>query len=130
MDRYWWMEDGTDFFRNVKTGDPWQLMKKLTAYRRELTRQITSLFEVFSIEFAGPFPETRKGHKHLLICVENMMGWLIVVTTPNVTAKVVCDFLSTEIIHPFGIPKIAVSDNEQCFTSGLIMECTAHQGIQ
>ena len=84
---------------------------------------------MFSINFAGPFPETQRGYKHLLVCVEHLTGWPIVVPTNVATAEIVRDFVSTEIIHPFGIPKVVVSDNAQCFTANIMKEFCEQQGI-
>lgn len=130
MERYWWPKADPDVFRYVKKCNTCQRMKKMPAYPTELTIPITSRFEVFSIEFAGPFPETGMDHRHLLVCVEHLKGWPIVVPTRDATAQVVRNFISTEIIHPFGIPKKVVSDNAQCFTAGLMTEFTAEQGIK
>ena len=84
---------------------------------------------MFSIDFAGPFPETQRGYKHLLVCVEHLTGWPIVVPTNVAPAEVVRDFVSTEIIHSFGIPEVVVSDNAQCFTANTMKEFCKHQGI-
>ena len=74
MARYWWPQVGKDVFRYVKTCDTCQRMSKLPPYPTKLTKPITSLFEVFSIDFAGPFPETQRSYKHLLVCVEHLTG--------------------------------------------------------
>lgn len=63
-----------------------------------------NLFEVFSIYFSGSFPDTKIGHKHLLVCMEHLTRWLIVVPARYVTAEVVRNFISAEFIHPFGVP--------------------------
>lgn len=77
--RYWWPKVGQDVFRCVRTCDYCQRMKKMSACHTNMTRPITILFEVFSIDFAEPFPETKMDHEHLLVCVEHLMVWPIVV---------------------------------------------------
>lgn len=92
-----------------------------------MTGPITSLFAVFSIYFVVTFLETKMGYINLHICVENLTRWPIVVPTVYATAQIVRNFISTEIIHPFRIPQIVVSDDAQCFTAVMMKEITAQQ---
>lgn len=129
-DRYWWPNVGKETFQYVKTCDTCQRMAKLPSYHTWMTRPITSLFEVFSIDFAGPLPQTRLRNRFLLACVEHLTSWSIVVPTRHTTAEVVRNFMSTEIIQPFGIPNTVVSDNAQCFTAAVMTEFNQQQGIE
>lgn len=130
MERYWWPKVGKEVFRYVKTCDACQRMAKLPPYHTALTRPITSLFEVYSIDFSGKLPRTARGFQYLLICVEHLTGWPIVIPTMTATAEVVKDFIGTHIIHPFGIPRTVVSDNAGCFTSLLMTEFCRERGIK
>lgn len=104
MYRYWWPKVCQYVFRYEKSCDPFHQMKKLLAYHTYLTRPITSMFQVFSIDSSGPFPEKNMAHIHLLVCVEHLMGWHIAVPTRYATAEALRNFISTEVIKPFGIP--------------------------
>ena len=78
---------------------------------------LTSLFDVFSIDFAGPLPTTPCGNKHLLVCVEHLTGWPIACPIPTATAAEVIAFVEEQVIIPFGRPRVIVSDNVPCFTA-------------
>lgn len=73
--------------------DPCKQMKKLSVHHKNLTRPITSMFEVFSVDLSGPFPETKMGHKYLLVFVENLKGWPIVVPKRYAIVDVVQNFI-------------------------------------
>ena len=116
-DRFWWPSMYKDIFEYVKTCEDCQKMNAIPKYRTALRTPITSLFDVFSIDFAGPFNTTPRGNKHLLVCMEHLTGWPIVCPTPTATAAEVINFVEDQIILPFGHPKTIVSDNGPCFTA-------------
>lgn len=72
MDGNRWEEVGQYVFPYLNKFDAYQRIKKLPAYHTDLKRPIVSLFKVFSIDLSGPFPETKMGHKPLLVCVEHL----------------------------------------------------------
>lgn len=56
------------------------------------------LFEVFSIDFAGPFsPMSTDGNRFPLIFVEHLTGCPIVAAIKNETAEVVAGFLNDRV---------------------------------
>lgn len=86
-------------------------------YKTSMSVPQCSLFEVFSIDFEGSFPESSAGHRYLLICVEQLTGWPILAATQRATAQTVVKFLTEKIIPPFGAPGAVVSDNATSFTA-------------
>ena len=102
----------------VKTCEDCQKMTSIPKYYSGLRAPLTSLFDVFSINFAGPLPTTPRGNKHLLVCVEHLTGWPIVCPTPTATAAEVIAFVEEQVIMPFGRPRVILSDNGSCFTAG------------
>ena len=63
---------------------------------------ITNLFDSFSIDFAGPFSPAQDGSRFMLVSVEHLTGWPLAEATARSTAHVVIDFVSRNIIYPFG----------------------------
>lgn len=104
-------------------------MGALPKYRTGLRAPITTLFDVFSIDFAGPFIVTKNDYKYLLICVEHLTGWPLVTPTRTATADEVIRFVQNEIILPFGHPRINVSGNATCFTAGVLQDYMLKMGI-
>lgn len=117
-DRFWWPSICQDVERYVRTCDSCQRMKPLPPYASNMKRPTTGLFDVFYIDFSGPFPRhCEGGPRYLLICVEHLTGWPILKPTWDATSKTVRGFMEKEVIHPFGAPKVVVSDNAGCFTA-------------
>ena len=79
-----------------------QLFSPLPPYRTTVSLPLTDLFGTFSIDFAGPLPESPTGNKYIL--VEHLTGWPIAKATPRATADVVQDFVESEIIYSFRAP--------------------------
>lgn len=114
-DRFWWPGMPADVAHYVKTCHACQRMQTPERYRSNMFIPQSSLFDVYSIDFAGPFPETECGNRFLLVCVEHLTGWPIVLATKHSTAETVVNFLNKKIIPPFGPPGVVVSDNAACF---------------
>lgn len=130
-ERYWWPKVATDVYSFVRSCDPCQRMKGIPTYHTKLTRPITNLFEVFSIDFAGPIPSSLDGRdRYILICVEHLTNWPIARITENATAEVVARFVEEEVVSPFGPPKKIISDNAGCFTARLLSNLMGKYGIE
>ena len=79
MKRFWWPDVYKEIGRYVKSCEDCQRMGSLPAYRSALKTPLTTLFDVFSIDFAGPLPTSRTGNKYMLVCVEHLTGWPITI---------------------------------------------------
>lgn len=64
---FWWHHVHKFVAAFVRTLDACQRSKPLTAYRSNPLLPLTSLFETFYIDFAGPLPFTAGGHRFLLV---------------------------------------------------------------
>nr|GFA37963.1 reverse transcriptase domain-containing protein [Tanacetum cinerariifolium] len=54
--------------------------------------QVCEIFDVWGIDFMGPFPSSR-GNKYILVAVEYLSKWVEVKALPTNDARVVCKFL-------------------------------------
>lgn len=64
-DRFWWPGTYADENDYVKTCDICQRMKELEPYVPSMFISLSSLFDVFLIDFAGLFPATKGGNRFL-----------------------------------------------------------------
>ena len=128
--RYWWPTIGPDLYDYVKSCEGCQFASSIPKYRTDLSLPITSLFDSFSIDFAGPFPASKDGSRFVLVAVEHLTGWPLARATSRSTSDVVLDFIKTEIIHPFGPPRSIISDNATAFTSSAVEQFMARFGIK
>nr|GEU50225.1 reverse transcriptase domain-containing protein [Tanacetum cinerariifolium] len=70
--------------------------------------QVCEVFDVWDIDFMGPFPPSR-GNKYILVVVDYLSKWVEAKALPTNDARVVCKFLKN-LFARFGTPKAIISD--------------------
>nr|GEY50736.1 reverse transcriptase domain-containing protein [Tanacetum cinerariifolium] len=70
--------------------------------------QICEIFDVWGINFMGPFPSSR-GNKYILVAVDYLSKWVEAKALSTNDARVVCKFLKS-IFARFGAPRAIISD--------------------
>nr|GEZ12325.1 reverse transcriptase domain-containing protein [Tanacetum cinerariifolium] len=80
--------------------------------------QICEIFDVWVIDFMGPFPSSR-GNKYILVAIDYLSKWVEAKALPTNDGRVVCKFLKS-LFARFGTPRAIISDsgthfcNDQC----------------
>ena len=108
-ERYWWPDFYKEVTDYVKSCDECQKARPITYYKTTLCLPISSLFDVFCIDIAGPFPATSSGNRFVLVAVEHLKRWPIYIATIDSTAQVVLKFVKRETIYSFGPPQTILS---------------------
>ena len=75
---------------------------------------IIDLFDVWGIDFMGPFPSSHS-NKYILVGVDYVSKWVEVVSLPSNDARVVINFLKKNIFSRFGTPRAIISDGGKHF---------------
>nr|GFC15082.1 reverse transcriptase domain-containing protein [Tanacetum cinerariifolium] len=70
--------------------------------------QICKIFDVWGINFMGPFSSSR-GNKYILVAVDYLSKWVKAKALPTNDARVVCKFLKS-LFARFGAPRAIISD--------------------
>nr|GEY29663.1 hypothetical protein [Tanacetum cinerariifolium] len=70
--------------------------------------QVCEIFDVWGIDFMGPFPSLR-GNKYILVVVDYLSKWVEAKALPTNDARVVCKFLKN-LFARFGAPRAIISD--------------------
>ncbi|GJV51301.1 reverse transcriptase domain-containing protein [Tanacetum coccineum] len=70
--------------------------------------QVCEIFDVWGIDFMGPFPSSR-GNKYILVAVDYLSKWVEAKALPTNDARVVVKFLKS-LFSQFGAPKAIISD--------------------
>ncbi|GJX92192.1 reverse transcriptase domain-containing protein [Tanacetum coccineum] len=65
--------------------------------------QVCEIFDVWGIDFMGPFPSSR-GNKYILVAVDYLSKWVEAKALPTNDARVVCKFLKS-LFARFGAPR-------------------------
>nr|GFA01762.1 reverse transcriptase domain-containing protein [Tanacetum cinerariifolium] len=101
---FFWSTIYKDAHELVKHYDSCQRQGKISQ-RDEMPQnaiQICEIFDVWGIDFMGPFPSSR-GNKYILVAVDYLSKWVEVKALPTNDARVVCKFLKS-LFARFGAP--------------------------
>nr|GEZ13000.1 reverse transcriptase domain-containing protein [Tanacetum cinerariifolium] len=89
--------------------------------------QICEIFDVWAIEFMGPFPSS-KGNKCILVVVDYLSKWVEAKALPTNDARVVVKFLKS-LFSRFGTPKAIISDRGTHFCNEKFSRVMAKYGV-
>ena len=68
------------------------------------------LFDVWGIDFMGPFPNSY-GNQYILVAVDYVSKWVEAIPSKTNDNKVVIKFLKENIFSRFGTPRAIINDN-------------------
>nr|GEW33407.1 reverse transcriptase domain-containing protein [Tanacetum cinerariifolium] len=75
--------------------------------------QVCEIFDVWGIDFIGPFPSSR-GNKYILVAIDYLSKWVEAKALSTNDARVVCKFLKNLFVR-FGTPRAIISDRGTYF---------------
>ncbi|XP_022857225.1 uncharacterized protein LOC111378281 [Olea europaea var. sylvestris] len=87
------------------------------------------LFDVWGIDFMGPFPPSL-GQEYILLAVDYVSKWVEAIATPTNDAKVVLKFLQKNIFTRFGTPRAIVSNGGTHFCNKLFNSLLAKYDVK
>ncbi|KAK8661684.1 hypothetical protein V6N13_091280 [Hibiscus sabdariffa] len=87
------------------------------------------LFDVWGIDFMGPFPSSR-GDLYILLAVDYVSKWVEAIATPRNDAQTVLKFLHKYIFTRFGVPRAIISDEGTHFDNKPIAKAAQRYGIK
>ena len=76
------------------------------------------LFDVWGIDFMGPFPSSY-GYKYILLAVDYVSKWVEAIPTTTCDAKIILKFIRWNIFSRFGTPRVMISDEGSHFCNKL-----------
>ncbi|CAN6695174.1 unnamed protein product [Malus baccata var. baccata] len=77
------------------------------------------IFDVWGIDFMGPFPSSF-GFTYILLAVDYVSKWVEAKATRTNDSRVVSDFIKTNIFSRFGMPRVFISDGGSHFCNRTI----------
>ncbi|GJR39715.1 reverse transcriptase domain-containing protein [Tanacetum coccineum] len=89
--------------------------------------QVCKIFDVWGIDFMGPFPSSR-GNKYILVAVDYLSKWVEAKAFPTNDARVVCKFLKS-LFARFGAPGAIISDRGTHFCNDQFAKVMLKYGI-
>ncbi|GKD36931.1 reverse transcriptase domain-containing protein [Tanacetum coccineum] len=89
--------------------------------------QVCEIFDVWGIDFMGPFPSSR-GNKYILVAVDYLSKWVEAKALPTNDARVVVKFLKS-LFARFGTPRAIISDRSTHFCNDQFAKVMLKYGV-
>nr|GEY93857.1 reverse transcriptase domain-containing protein [Tanacetum cinerariifolium] len=89
--------------------------------------QTCEIFDVWGIDFMGPFSSSR-GNKYILVAVDYLSKWVEAKALPRNDARVVCKFLKS-LFARFGSPRAIISDRGTYFCNDKFAKVMLKYGV-
>ncbi|GJW13722.1 reverse transcriptase domain-containing protein, partial [Tanacetum coccineum] len=126
---FFWPTIYKDAFEFVKSCDACQRQGKISQ-RDEMPQnaiQVCEIFDVWGIDFMGPFPSSR-GNKYILVAVDYLSKWVEAKALPTNDARVVVKFLKS-LFSRFGAPRAIISDRGTHFCNDKFARVMSKYGV-
>nr|GEY51615.1 reverse transcriptase domain-containing protein [Tanacetum cinerariifolium] len=132
------MCDASDFTIGVVFGQSYDILKachegptgshhgaNFTAKKNVI--QVCEIFDVWGIDFMGPFPSSR-GNMYILVAVDYLSKWVEAKALPTNDAHVVVKFLKS-LFTRFGTPRAIISDRGTYFCNDKFAKVMSKYGV-
>nr|GEY18022.1 reverse transcriptase domain-containing protein [Tanacetum cinerariifolium] len=126
---FYWPTIYKDAFDLVKNCDSCQRQGKISQ-KDEIPQnaiQVCEIFDVWGIDFMGPFPNS-KGNKYILVIVDYLLKWVEAKALPTNDARVVVKFLKS-LFSRFETPKALISDRGTHFCNYQFAKVMSKYGV-
>ena len=90
---------------------------------------VVQLFDVWGIDFMGPFP-TSFGNTYILLVVDYVSKWVEATACPKNDDNTVVGFLQRNILSRFGTPRTIISDGGSHFANKVFDKLMGRYGIK
>ncbi|CAA7034375.1 unnamed protein product [Microthlaspi erraticum] len=88
------------------------------------------IFDVWGIDFMGPFKPSSNGHNYILVAVDYVSKWIEAIPSPACDAKVVIKLFRTIIFPRYGIPRVVISDGGSHFINKVFEKLMKSYGVK
>ncbi|GKE90518.1 reverse transcriptase domain-containing protein, partial [Tanacetum coccineum] len=118
-----------DAYELIKSCDACQRQGKISQRdeMRQNAIQVCEIFDVWGIDFMGPFPLSR-GNKYILVAVDYLSKWVEANALPTNDARVVVKFLKS-LFSRFGAPRAIIYDRGTHFCNDKFARVMSKYGI-
>ncbi|GJS19782.1 reverse transcriptase domain-containing protein [Tanacetum coccineum] len=126
---FFWPTIYQDAHTMIKSCDTCQRQGKISQ-RDEMPQnviQVCEIFDVWGIDFMGPFPSSR-GNKYILVAVDYLSKWVEAKALPTNDARVVVKFLKS-LFARFGTPRAIISDHGTHFCNDKFAKVMSKYGV-
>nr|GEY85642.1 reverse transcriptase domain-containing protein [Tanacetum cinerariifolium] len=126
---FFWPTIYRDAHNLVKSCDSCQRQGKISQ-RNEMPQnviQVCEIFDVWGIDFTGPFPSSR-GNRYILVAVDYLSKRVEAKALPSNDARVVVKILKS-LFARFGTPRAIISDRRTYFSNDKFAKVMSKYGV-
>ncbi|GKA59530.1 reverse transcriptase domain-containing protein [Tanacetum coccineum] len=126
---FYWLTIYRDAHDMVKSCDSCQRQGKISQ-KDEMPQnaiQVCEIFDVWGIDFMGPFPSSR-GNKYILVAVDYLSKWVETKALPTNDARVIVKFLKS-LFARFRTPRAIISDRSTHFCNDQFAKVMLKYGV-
>ncbi|GJV41317.1 reverse transcriptase domain-containing protein [Tanacetum coccineum] len=126
---FFWPTIYKDAYELIKSCDACQRQGKISQRDKmpQNAIQVCEIFNVWGINFMGPFPSFR-GNKYILVAVDYLSKWVEAKALPTNDARVVVKFLKS-LFSRFGTPRAIISDRGTYFCNDKFDKVISKYGV-
>ncbi|GJU24032.1 reverse transcriptase domain-containing protein [Tanacetum coccineum] len=126
---FYWLTIYKDAHDLVTRCDTFQCQGKFSQHDEmpQNSIQVCEIFDVWGINFMGPFPSSRE-NKYILVAVDYLSKWVEAKALPTNDARVVCKFLKS-LFARFGAPRAIISDRGTHFCNDQFVKVMLKYGV-
>ena len=128
---FYWPTLFKDAHQFVSTYDKCQRMGNISRKDEPPMHPIleVELFDLWGIDFMGPFPASYS-NLYILLAADYVSKWVEAIPTRTNDAKVVAQFLRSNIFSRFGTPRALITDNGTHFCNKVIDKVLQKYGVR
>ena len=128
---FYWPSLFKDAHQFISTCDKCQRMGNISRKDEPPMHPIleVELFDLWGIDFMGPFPASYN-NLYILLAVDYVSKWVEAIPTRTNDAKVVAQFLRSNIFSRFGTPRALITDNATHFCNKVIDKVLQKYGVR
>ena len=128
---FYWPTLFKDAHQFVSTCDKCQRMGNISKKDEPPMHPIleVELFDLWGIDFMGPFPASYS-NLYILLAVDYVSKWVEAIPTRTNDAKVVAQFLRSNIFSRFGTPRALITNNGTHFCNKVIDKVLQKYGVR
>ena len=128
---FYWPSLFKDAHQFVSTCDKCQRMGNISRKDEPPMHPIleVEVFDLWGIDFMGPFPASYN-NLYILLAVDYVSKWVEAIPTRTNDAKVVAQFLRSNIFSRFGTPRTLITDNGTHFCNKVIDRVLQKYGVR
>ncbi|CAA6674527.1 unnamed protein product [Spirodela intermedia] len=112
-------------------GNAWKFLWTIFLKKDEMPMSnmlVVEIFDVWGIDFMGPFPSAEK-YEYILLAVDYVSKWVEAIPTRTNDHKIVMKFVQENIFSRFGCPRVIISDGGTHFTNKNFRELLKKNGV-